>query len=198
MKKFLPLLLLFTLPAHAADNAGLYAGLNLNYAHAQFQTSAPAITANGPALGTLIGYNYQFLSNLVLGVETDFQFASQKSSQAFPGFQLTERLNYFGTARARLGYALDSFMPYVTGGLAITNASIEASAPAGAFSDKTTRIGYAVGTGIDYMLSQNWVARAEYLYLDTGKKQTTLLGVTDNLRITNSVARLGLIYKFEP
>jgi outer membrane immunogenic protein len=37
-----------------------------------------------------------------------------------------------------------------------------------AFSDNATRVGFAVGGGVEKKFNKNWSAKAEYLYLDFG------------------------------
>ncbi len=92
--------------------------------------------------GLQAGYNYQFYNNVVLGLEADVQFADMKSTYSYgytvtdlgstpvddPDFgvsgKYTTKIDTFGTVRARLGYAMDRFLPYVTGGLAWANVKV--------------------------------------------------------------------------
>jgi outer membrane immunogenic protein len=84
--------------------------------------------------GGQIGYNWQF-NQFVAGFETDIQGASAKGSSTASLFNpapplvnfsapvggtasVSRRLDYLGTVRARLGYAADNVLFYVTGGLA--------------------------------------------------------------------------------
>jgi outer membrane immunogenic protein len=89
------------------------------------------------------GYNYQFESHVVLGLETDIEYLSGKSSGSatevvgrFPGFTYTstiavsDHLHYLGTVRGRLGFLpTASFLPstslmgYLTAGLAYGGAT---------------------------------------------------------------------------
>jgi outer membrane immunogenic protein len=75
--------------------------------------------------GLQLGYNYQFNRNWLVGLETDFDGTGMKGSGSMsdsagaffssPG----ERIDWFGTVRARLGYLpADNLLVYVTGGLA--------------------------------------------------------------------------------
>jgi outer membrane immunogenic protein len=75
-----------------------------------------------------------------------------------------------------------------------------------------TKTGWVVGTGFEWMLSQNWIVRAEYLHYDFGGASATLPLVfanavgacapgqcnwavsASNLRIDSG--RVGLSYKF--
>jgi outer membrane immunogenic protein len=105
------------------------------------------------------------------------------------------KLPWFATLRGRLGLVADqTWLFYGTGGLAfgamsyantstatltITNGIGQVVTPTGAlggspittasaFSETSTRVGFAVGGGIEKMLTQHWTVKAEYLYLDFG------------------------------
>src|SRR5690606_24811901 len=73
--------------------------------------SSPSFDTSGVLGGVQAGYNYQFNPNWLVGVETDFNWTNIKgSSQTVTGgaFNVTEtfkeRIDWFGTVRARLGY----------------------------------------------------------------------------------------------
>jgi outer membrane immunogenic protein len=75
--------------------------------------------------GGYVGYNYQFSGGFVVGAEADINASAAKSDHnAFPagpfgpGFSGEGDLKWFGSARLRVGYAFDRFLPFVTGGVA--------------------------------------------------------------------------------
>ncbi len=80
------------------------------------------MTPGGGFGGGQIGYNWQGAlggGNTVFGIEADFQggdIYNQLIDAAGNSFK--SELDYFGTVRARLGYASDRSLYYVTGGLA--------------------------------------------------------------------------------
>ncbi len=140
--------------------------------------------------GAQIGYNWQF-GSLVAGVEADINYLNAGRNSAYTytstgpsaPFQGTYTVNngrdhgnYFGTVRGRLGFAFDRALIYATGGLAYgangrgasatyTGANGTATYDAGRSSD---RLGYAIGAGIEYAVSNNWTVKGEYLYADLG------------------------------
>lgn len=203
--------------------SGFYVGGNLGYgwAKASADVTGPAGLAasasenlNGGILGLQAGYNWQ-IGQWVVGLETDIQGTSQKASQtatcpaATCGVLVTatrdSKLPWFGTTRLRLGYALDRWMVYATGGLAYgahkTDVNVVAGASTGSGSNTETKAGLAVGAGVEMGLSRNWSAKLEYLYLDTGTitTTTTVAGygtVTENERVKNNLVRMGLNYHF--
>ena len=131
--------------------------------------------------GGQIGYNYQFQNNFVLGFETDIQGADLRGSTDWspvqhPGaFNRETSIDYYGTIRARVGYAIDRFLPYVTGGLAygklgFSETFISSQNPVWnyAAADSSTKWGWTVGAGAEYAITNNWSVRAEYLYVNLG------------------------------
>ena len=68
-------------------------------------------------------------------------------------------------------------------------------------SREETRSGWAVGGGVELAFARNWSARMEYLYVDLGRKDATLVvpGVAtigEDSRVTQNVVRLGVNYRF--
>jgi outer membrane immunogenic protein len=183
---------------------GLYVGANIGYGWGREGSGAAGTTnLNGVIGGGQIGYNWQ-MNNLVLGVETDFQGSGQRASATGAVGPITitasERIRYFGTVRARVGYAWDRTLLYVTGGYAYTNIGADVTATLGgttaSASSNTTKGGATIGGGIEYAFAGPWSAKAEYLYIDTGNTNVTLLGVTAETRIKNHIGRVGINYRF--
>ena len=166
--------------------------------------SVPA-QSSGFIGGGQIGWNYQFSSSFLAGVETDVQgVAAARSSGSltnavdalsgagFPGNNViaqstaNNRLKWLGTLRGRLGYLpTQSLLLYVTGGLAYGGVSSNVNifgANAGfnlglccanptfgsQISGPSTRVGYTLGGGGEWMFAQNWSLKVEYLYYDLG------------------------------
>jgi outer membrane immunogenic protein len=105
--------------------------------------------------------------------------------------------SWLGTARARVGVAMDRFMPYVTGGLAFGDIDV-AAAPAFAYAgNDETKVGWTVGAGVEFALSGNWTAKAEYLYVDLGSADCGVAcpaGLDTSL--TSNIVRAGINYRF--
>ena len=66
-----------------------------------------------------------------------------------------------------------------------------------ALSGTTTVVGFAVGAGIEKMLTQNWSLKVEYLFMDFGS-YTFLAGTGfgTNVKMIDNVIRGGVNYKF--
>ena len=120
---------------------------------------------NGLTYGILAGYNYQ-VGQLVLGVEADFQgwTVGEMRYTAVTADFLTAHSKWGGSIRGRLGFAADRALLYVAGGAAF--ASTETSIPFTGISigGDGTRVGWAVGAGVDYAFTNNWFTGLEYRY----------------------------------
>ncbi len=185
---------------------GGYIGLNAGYAGGKFKANADVAgtnhyakdTASGFLGGVQAGYNWQF-DQMIVGIETDFQGTDLKADARYSvngaaGFDAEAKISWFGTTRARLGYTpVDRFMVYATGGVAY--GKIKASY--GDFSQSDTRVGYTVGAGAEYALTNNVTLKSEYLYTDLGKlKLDTDAGRIGEVKAPFHTVRVGVNYKF--
>ncbi len=138
-----------------------------------------------PVAGLAGGYGKQF-GKFLVGIEasanTLFLNADHSSSQemdANPGSQSfikqSVSADWMATLRARLGWAEDNWLAYVTGGVAATRLKLEAEYNDNAFSgfSKSSKsklvAGWSLGLGGEYALGQNWALRGEYLYTRFGQ-----------------------------
>ena len=95
-------------------------------------------------------------------------------------------IDWFATVRGRMGYLLTpSFMPYLTGGLAIADVKNTLVAGDGSFSSSGTQTGWAFGGGVEYKFAPNWSLKAEYLHLDFGSStQRPDVALPANVKLT--------------
>ena len=183
---------------------GGYIGLNAGYAGGKNKFNAYNVDAsakdnsNGFLGGIQAGYNWQF-DQMIVGLETDIQGAGLKSDAELSiggaTYGAEAKINWFGTTRARLGYTpVDRFMVYATGGVAY--GKIKASY--GDFSQSDTKVGYTVGAGAEYALTNNVTLKSEYLYTDLGKlKLDDAAGNRfGEVKAPFHTVRVGVNYKF--
>ncbi len=120
---------------------------------------------------------------------------------------IEERLNWFGTVRARLGWlATPSTLLYATGGFAYGETQLIDVSNLGPIlstnvTSKGIGTGYAAGGGAETQLAGNWTAKAEYLYLDLGSRALFVPGgggVSRNTSVefNDHIVRLGVNYRF--
>ena len=138
--------------------------------------------------GGQIGYNWQF-NNFVLGVEGDIKGGGPSNTTIVgtpgvpgiaPGSSFTASSSVNGSVRGRLGYAIDPFLIYATGGVAIADANLKATyaptaiTPGSAKSGSALLVGPTAGAGVEYALNNNVSLAAEYRYTDYGSERVNL------------------------
>ncbi len=181
--------------------------------------------------GGQAGYNWQ-TGAFVLGVETDFDGSSlSKSFNAtsvpftaaglYTGDTLSvhakQSLDWLGTTRARLGFVAtpdNRLMIYATGGVAYAGGSANFSVfDATQFAywtgnPSSSRVGWTIGAGVEYALTNNWTIRGEYLYADLGSSNFTTVAnaaalaafpgvyASGHINYDASIFRAAVNYKF--
>ena len=186
-------------PTPAISWTGFYIGIDGGFGSG----SAPATTGptfgsnpSGGFLGGQIGYNHHLTDNIVLGLEADAQWASISGGDLGAGPVITQNINWFGTVRGRLGYAMDTWLPYVTAGLAVAGATRTTDAGGGQ-SVARTHTGYALGAGIEWAFASDWTAKVEYQYLNFGAATYVFSGAPDpSVGLTSNTIRIGLSKHF--
>lgn len=169
--------------AYSAYNwMGFYAGLNLGYERGSI-TNNPTDPSGG-LIGLQAGYNWQN-GQFVFGGETDLQLTNADDVLAPWKFSNP----WFGTLRARLGYALNNILFYGTGGLAYGGLKLESAG----LSQTKTHYGWTAGVGAEVGLMPAWTARVEYLYIDLVDRDY-FIGTSNGLE--SHVLRLGINYRF--
>ena len=182
---------------------GAYVGAHAGYVW-QDITFMSDITAKPGGLlgGVYAGYNFQLPSNIVLGVEADLGRGDLSFNPAELGFTdytaVDTQLN--GHVRARLGYAVDRALFYVAGGASLARVALDDTDP-GYDGDSDTYLGWSIGAGVDYAMTDNLILRAEYLYDDYGTEmfdvnQNGVPSYGNDLELTASTLRLGVAWKF--
>jgi outer membrane immunogenic protein len=185
--------------------AGFYLGINGGYGwgaggdNFTYGNVLHRAQPEGGFGGGQLGYNFQS-GSFVYGVETDFQGSDISDSVTGARYSSRERMDWFGTARGRLGFALDRALVYGTGGFAYGDVKQHAVIDGTSFdASDATRTGFTLGGGIEYKLNNAWSLKAEYQYLDFGsEKLTDTAGVapTSDLDTNYHTARIGLNYRF--
>jgi outer membrane immunogenic protein len=182
---------------------------------------------NGLHGGGTAGFNWQN-GPVVFGVEGDISGSNIDGSgdcanslgHAFnagnPSASCNTKLTWFATLTGRVGVVVDRALLFVKGGAAWghfdQNSTIGfvTGGPGGLFlagAIGNDRVGYTVGTGIEYALWNSWSAKVEYDFMDFGNKSvdmlfsgTLLAPISTNLffddRERVHVVRAGLNYRF--
>jgi outer membrane immunogenic protein len=153
-------------PVPVYNWTGFYVGINGGGAWGTSNWSSTGdFDVSGGMIGGTVGYNWQ-TGMWVFGLEGDIDWASVKgtTNTGCVGGCTSEN-TWLGTARGRVGYAFDRFMPYITGGAAFGN--VDATHP-GFTGASSTQVGWAAGAGLEFAVMNNITAKVEYLHYDLG------------------------------
>ncbi len=182
--------------------------------------ASDSVSPDGVIGGGQLGYNWQLDPNWLIGAEADIQASGEKASAT--RFDTVDvegvtssyeaKIDWFGTVRGRLGYVFDRrILLYATGGLAYGRVSISGTSTdsiigggtlaSTAFSNADMNTGWTAGGGIEGAAwDPRWTWKVEYLYLDLGTLDATVLsGLTmthTTTKFTDNVVRAGLNFHF--
>jgi outer membrane immunogenic protein len=192
---------------------GLYVGLDGGYG---FGTSDGAsinalgqnvigysYNVTGPLAGGFVGANYQW-GFLVVGLEADWQWADltgNSGALSVLNATISSKVKSYGSARGRVGYAMDHWLLYGTAGWAwgdwTTSYTRSDISP---FTNSATSHGaWTAGAGIEYAFTNYLTGRVEYRYTHLGS--SSYIDVPSNSgdggnKVTISDVRAGLAFKF--
>ncbi len=162
---------------------GPYVGGNLGYEFGKI-TSNPT-RPRGIEGGLQGGYNWQ-TGQFVIGGEAELNASA--ADNTFAPWKFSNP--WFGTVRARAGYALNNILFYGTAGLAF--GSVEAHV--GAATESKGNFGWTAGAGMEVGLTPHWSARVEYLFIDLPDQPYFLTGTKNGFE--GSMLRFGVNYRF--
>jgi outer membrane immunogenic protein len=178
---------------------GFYVGVNGggSFGSSFWSLAGNSFNTAGWLAGATVGYNMQF-TRLVAGVEADFDYVDVIGTTTLGGCGATCSLRnrWLATGRARIGYALDRFFPYFTGGVAYGELR---TARTGVGTSSRWQLGYTVGAGLEAVAMDNWTVKAEYLFVDFGEfRCSPVCGVAPANRVFyyTNIWRLGVNYRF--
>jgi high affinity Mn2+ porin len=219
------------------DWSGFYLGGDVGYAAGLSNWSATQAGATTPSvsgsldfsnaynfsagtgsylLGLQAGYDAMAASHWLIGVATDISFPSfvggnQSFSSALSGSaNYLERVEFSGTVRGRLGYALGHWLFYATGGLAwsydqftriqLAGVPIGGTAVPGTLENAflVPRVGGAVGAGVEVALPAHWTAQLQYLFIDYANRGVSFPAAAQRFDadLWLNELRFGLNYRF--
>jgi outer membrane immunogenic protein len=136
--------------------------------------------------GGQVGCNYQS-GNWVFGIEGDahaqkWTTSSILAGAVFPasflaGDQFELHSDWQASARARVGYAMDRTLFYVTGGAAFTEVRAFSNwlplgiLPGTVITDSRTLTGWTIGAGVEHAVTNNFTLGLEGRYSDYGTQR---------------------------
>jgi outer membrane immunogenic protein len=142
--------------------------------------------------GLQIGYNWLIPGPFLFGLEADISGAGLSSTTLTspPGdplavAQWNDKLDVYGSVRARLGWVIGDWLFYGTGGLGwdydkFTRTQLTAPFNAvmpfvdtnalqggSVITNSRMRVGWVAGLGVEWAIARTWTVKLEYLHFDT-------------------------------
>ena len=145
-------------------------------------------TMDGMIGGGQVGFNRQF-GSWVIGGEADASwgnldgYAKCATTEApANSFTCHSHIDALGTVTGRLGQAYGNVLIYTRAGGAWAHETHEAARSdiANVFKGSATRLGYTLGSGLEYAFTPAWSGRVEYRYLDFGTKNVSMVDQAGN------------------
>lgn len=190
---------------------GFYIGLSASHLEgtSRQDNSLVSTTGNydidGQFYGVLAGYNKEVAKNVIAGLEADFSTggADGDSLNNCSTLICYSDVNYMANIKARLGYTVDRFMPFISAGLTISEVETGTRNPLTGNSslyEQDSLVGVNYGAGVEAAIDDNFSFRLEYSRVDLGQtnyfipSQSAIGSVPfDN----NDVYKIALTYKFD-
>ena len=181
---------------------GFYIGINAGYGWGQSDWSSSVTTGStspgGGLFGGTVGFNVR-TGAFVFGVEGDIDGSWIRDSNS-TGTGICSaagcgiQTSWFGTARGRLGFAVDRALLYVTAGGAFGDVQMLTNG----LTATADRAGWTVGGGIEYAILGPWSAKLEYLYADLGSAPcgAATCGIDTAVSFKDNIVRVGVNYQF--
>ena len=164
--------------------AGPYVGVTLGSEWGSIDNNPTR--PSGVAGGIEAGFNWQ-TGNFVYGGETDFNLSG--ADDTFAPWKFSNP--WFGTVRARAGFAMNNVLIFGSAGLAY--GELTGSTSFGP-SESHTILGWTAGLGAEVTFAQHWSAKAEWLYLNLDDRHFAVTATNNGLAA--NLVRLGLNYRF--
>ena len=164
----------------------------------------------GYIAGGQAGYNLQF-GRVVLGVEADYGFSNAHGGVPCPNasfFTCNAEVDSLMSVAGRAGVTWERALFYLKGGYAGGDVRVETKSnlglaipPSGTPTNGTTnwQSGLTFGGGMEFALTQQWSAKAEYMHYDLGRDRYTVdNGLLVDANTKGDSVRVGVNFHLQP
>ena len=178
--------------AAAYNWTGFYVGINggAGWGTSNVATApSGSFNTSGGLVGGTVGYNWQ-MGQTVFGLEGDLDWTNLRGSGVCGATTCETRNDWLSTARGRIGYAFNRFLPFISGGAAFGDIKNNVT---GSGTATQTKVGWTLGGGVEAAIAGPWTAKVEYLYADLGRG-ASVLGADASFK--TNIVRAGINYRF--
>ena len=156
------------------------------------------VDISGFLVGVTAGANFNVSDGIVAGIAGDIAWSDVSGSDNFGIIvgDSSNSINWQGSLRGVLGFDAGAFMPYLTAGLAVANAS-HYSDFAGITAD-ATHIGWTAGVGVAIAATENIVIDLQYRYSDFGSQEYNMgfAPFNPSFGLTQHAVTAGVNFRF--
>jgi len=148
-----------------------------------------SVDFEGFLIGGQLGYDFDFGNGFVLGVAGDMSWSDMDGAKCVQPGGCTgspddthsySDIDWLATIRGRAGFTTGSLLIYGAGGLAMAHAEATVTFVDGTLdtprSDSNTHLGWVLGAGAEFKVTENMSLGAEYLHVDLGSEDYTFPG----------------------
>lgn len=188
--------------------SGFYVGANTGLMRGTYDVTVvtlpdPPYAGYGALYGAQAGYDY-YGDGYMIGIEGDIGLTTNHHDtlDSFGAKNSTDML-WLATLRGRVGAPVaDNVLLYATGGLAVADIRMERGPDAfgrAPGNQTNTHVGWTLGAGMEFAITQNILLRGEYLYMDLDEQRYRVSRALPQIDNTYSghLFRTALNYKFD-
>lgn len=151
-------------PAAAFEQRGLYVGITGTMTPGEVTNGfEDKESLSGGMFGGQIGYRFSAASFLI-GIEADYLWGGAEARSANSRIGIDQ----MGSLRAMLGMPVGPFLPYLSAGGVIAQASLEDSSLLSDPLQDNVHMGLTAGAGLEVALTTSIALRGEYQYIKLG------------------------------
>ncbi len=161
------------------------------------------LSTSGFIYGGQIGYNYEFASKFLLGVEGEIWGSTLSGSRNVGGEGSSARSTFAGDIALRGGYAFDRALVYGKVGYAFADYRYKMWDSFGGWDvAKATQSGLLLGLGLEYALNDRWSVKLEYDHIGYGNRSAAWYYSggfdfnTTKFADNENIVKLGVNYHF--
>jgi outer membrane autotransporter protein len=119
-------------------------------------------------------------------VQTDLSLSGIASDEDGDG--ANDTIDWLGSTTARVGFVNDAFVPYLKGGIAYAGGTGHAADE----EDSQTQVGWTVGAGVEFALTDKISVFGEYDYYNFGEATYDFTPFDADVTSTLNTVKVGL------